>query len=939
MELQPDFQTVQPVVKKRGRIPWQITKRLIKKAKKLRATPAADLVTRSDSDTVTKNTTPTKGDRTTTPNVTVRNTALRSDKKPNRRRRKHPVRRKRSFYRRTEPQPSLVGFCHQPGESPLLVERSKGHIDVQSMGSDVSNPIFETQAGVVLATKPHCYSYRPPGKKRQRSKRFVEMNRRSFVKGQIGDLQKKHLMKSLDNSTPYQLPTLPSIISKAAPTLCQQGGSNYGECFRPPLPPAQAIGSPADAHLTLHVTQSSDLRMTSSYPNDSEMRPDLIHPCSSTLNSPCHTYPHLISSGLTSRSYPHNSKPLESIGQFCPSSSYQPNSESTLTMSLKPMSEISLPISNAGHFSYCTHPRPTVSPAKSSPPRPTRQLTISSFLSPKKNQDNPVLGESGDRAISLLGPPPLSLVSASLREAPGCRGIPPFFQSVEEQVPLQASYATPMPASSSHKSVFSRLDSPTKYRQTSLQFSRVPPRKSTDGSTYTGRSQRIDGNHLGNLGMYGCGNQPKSGLPSCNGSSLTSILGNHPSLHDNIDLPHDGLRQERSCTRANPENILMQGQNFTQSRLNSDQLVMIKPDVKLKPDDSSCLYQSRSCTGLNMTKLLNRLTSKSCGTCHSASHSSTSYAHLAPPNSCNKTSIITQDRRVEVMDSVLPVQMSGSNTPAVHSLMPSDIMHESASGSRASHAGCVRYIQDSSQVHIPLSQLGLKVIAIDCEMVGCIDLAQRPPEQVLASKMLRFGGGEGMQCTKKDDIGGVLMKTKMKPVAAGKKSKKKPNKELSIAARCSIIGYDDSVLYDKYINPSIGTSYKIINFRTPWSGIAPRHMNGAVPFHVARNEILDIISDCIVVGHNIGSDFSSLLIQNFPASQIRDTSFNQNLKKRAGLPSNNQPGALKKMALALLGRRIQRRSRVGHCSVEDATATMDLYRLEEIEWEDGHGQQ
>ena len=170
------------------------------------------------------------------------------------------------------------------------------------------------------------------------------------------------------------------------------------------------------------------------------------------------------------------------------------------------------------------------------------------------------------------------------------------------------------------------------------------------------------------------------------------------------------------------------------------------------------------------------------------------------------------------------------------------------------------------------------------------------------------------------------------------KSKKKPNEELSIAAQCSIIGYDDSVLYDKYINPAIGTGYKIINYRTPWSGIAPRHMDGAVPFHVARNEILDIISDCIVVGHNIGSDFHSLEIHNFPTSQIRDTSFNHNLKKRAGLPSNNQPGALKKMALALLGRRIQMRSRVGHCSVEDATATMDLYRLEELEWEHGQDQ-
>ena len=105
-------------------------------------------------------------------------------------------------------------------------------------------------------------------------------------------------------------------------------------------------------------------------------------------------------------------------------------------------------------------------------------------------------------------------------------------------------------------------------------------------------------------------------------------------------------------------------------------------------------------------------------------------------------------------------------------------------------------------------------------------------------------------------------------------------------------------------------------------------MTGATPFHVARQEILDILRGCIVVGHNIGSDMQSLEIQDIPAAQIRDTSLHPILAKSAG------GRALKKMAQSLLGRNIQSKSRVGHCSVEDATATMDLYKLVELEWED-----
>lgn len=52
-------------------------------------------------------------------------------------------------------------------------------------------------------------------------------------------------------------------------------------------------------------------------------------------------------------------------------------------------------------------------------------------------------------------------------------------------------------------------------------------------------------------------------------------------------------------------------------------------------------------------------------------------------------------------------------------------------------------------------------------------------------------------------------------------------------ARCSLVDYHGAVLYDKFIRPE----GEITNYRTPVSGITPRHMEGATPFAVARLEV------------------------------------------------------------------------------------------------------
>lgn len=153
-----------------------------------------------------------------------------------------------------------------------------------------------------------------------------------------------------------------------------------------------------------------------------------------------------------------------------------------------------------------------------------------------------------------------------------------------------------------------------------------------------------------------------------------------------------------------------------------------------------------------------------------------------------------------------------------------------------------------------------------------------------------------------------------------------PRGRQSELARCSIVSYDGDVIYDKYVLPLL----PVVDFRTRWSGITKRHMESAIPFRAAQEEILKILKDRIVVGHAIHNDFQALKYFH-PKERTRDTSRIPLLNQRAGLP----PGAnasLKSLARHLLQKKIQVGCK-GHSSVEDARTAMELYRLVEVPWE------
>jgi RNA exonuclease 4 len=148
----------------------------------------------------------------------------------------------------------------------------------------------------------------------------------------------------------------------------------------------------------------------------------------------------------------------------------------------------------------------------------------------------------------------------------------------------------------------------------------------------------------------------------------------------------------------------------------------------------------------------------------------------------------------------------------------------------------------------------------------------------------------------------------------------------SALARVSVVNYHGHQVYDSYVQVKV----PVTDYRTKISGIEPRHIKRDVArtFKDVQDDLKTLLAGRILVGHAVKNDLDALLIKH-EKRYMRDTSKFSKFRELSLTPGRT-PG-LKYLVGKLLGVEIQTGA---HSSVEDARATMALFRLEKDAFEE-----
>ncbi|KAL8670539.1 MAG: hypothetical protein Q9168_004936 [Polycauliona sp. 1 TL-2023] len=146
----------------------------------------------------------------------------------------------------------------------------------------------------------------------------------------------------------------------------------------------------------------------------------------------------------------------------------------------------------------------------------------------------------------------------------------------------------------------------------------------------------------------------------------------------------------------------------------------------------------------------------------------------------------------------------------------------------------------------------------------------------------------------------------------------------SALARVSVVNYHGDQLYDSFVQPKEA----ITDYRTFVSGITPKLLQQARSFEIVQADVAALLDGKILIGHSVKNDLEALLLGH-PKRDIRDTSRHPAYRQIAG---GRTPG-LKRLAKQILEVDIQGGE---HSSIEDARATMLLFRREKDGFEREH---
>ncbi|KAJ7988343.1 hypothetical protein DPEC_G00322580 [Dallia pectoralis] len=148
-----------------------------------------------------------------------------------------------------------------------------------------------------------------------------------------------------------------------------------------------------------------------------------------------------------------------------------------------------------------------------------------------------------------------------------------------------------------------------------------------------------------------------------------------------------------------------------------------------------------------------------------------------------------------------------------------------------------------------------------------------------------------------------------------------PDGEESIVARVSLVNHFGKCIYDKFVKPT----ERVTDYRTAVSGVRPNDIKNGEDFKTVQKEVVEILHGRMLVGHAIHNDLKILFLDH-PKKNIRDT---QKYKPFQAIVKCGRP-SLKLLCREILNVDVQKGE---HSSVQDAQATMRLYKTAKKHWE------
>lgn len=140
-------------------------------------------------------------------------------------------------------------------------------------------------------------------------------------------------------------------------------------------------------------------------------------------------------------------------------------------------------------------------------------------------------------------------------------------------------------------------------------------------------------------------------------------------------------------------------------------------------------------------------------------------------------------------------------------------------------------------------------------------------------------------------------------------------------ARVSVVNYYGHVILDTFVKPN----EPVTDWRTWVLGVTAGDMHQAIEFKEAQKKVDALLQGKILVGHALGNDLEVLFLSH-PKTKIRDTA---KFKPFRDIAEGKAP-SLKKLCKHFTNLDIQTGQ---HSSVEDARATMLLFRMHRKEFE------